>query len=410
MANEVEELAAAVDALLAVDVDGCDEVRLAEAVIAVQRERARLGVVAARLVARWERSAVWSADGSRTAAAALARDTMTSTQTAAHELRRARALGSMPAAEAAVAAGRLSLDHVDLLSRANRSWRDAVFAEHEADLVEQCAGLRFHQAVRVVNYWCQHADAVAADEQAQRDRDAAHLHASTTLDGTVVVGGLLDPVGGLIVTNELKRLERELYLADKKAGAVRTASQRRAAALVQMARRSTGATGTPARPLFTVLVGAENVERLCELANGTVVAPGALTPWLATAMVESVIFDGPSTVISVSRKRTFTGAIRRAIQVRDRHCQHASGCDVPAEDCDIDHITLYSEGGLTAQSNGRVGCPPHHRHPDKRDHPTPLLPRVVTRLDELVAHIRWRQQHGIPAGPDDDHQGAEDAA
>jgi hypothetical protein len=112
----------------------------------------------------------------------------------------------------------------------------------------------------------------------------------------------------------------------------------------------------------------------------------------------------------VSRKRTFTGAIRRAIQVRDRHCQHASGCDVPAEDCDIDHITLYSEGGLTAQSNGRVGCPPHHRHPDKRDHPTPLLPRVVTRLDELVAHIRWRQQHGIPAGPDDGHQGAEDAA
>ena len=73
-----------------------------------------------------------------------------------------------------------------------------------------------------------------------------------------------------------------------------------------------------------------------------------LLPWMCTAMLESVIFDGPSTVLSVSRKRTFTGAIRRAIQVRDRHCQHPAGCDVPAGDCDVDHITPYGDGGLTA--------------------------------------------------------------
>jgi hypothetical protein len=48
-----------------------------------------------------------------------------------------------------------------------------------------------------------------------------------------------------------------------------------------------------------------------------------------------------------------TPGLRRAIEVRDRHCQHPSGCDVPAEECDIDHKVPYSEGGLTTQGNGR---------------------------------------------------------
>jgi hypothetical protein len=240
------------------------------------------------------------------------------------------------------------------------------------------------------------------------------VHASTTIDGTVVLDGTLDAVRGAIVTNELKRLEHELYLADKQAGIVRTASQRRADALVLMATRSTGATGTPARPLFTVLVGDRSLERLCELGNGTVIAPGALLPWMCTAMLESVIFDGPSTIISVSRKRTFTGAIRRAIQVRDRHCQHPSGCDTPAEDCDVDHTTEWSRGGLTAQWDGRIICPPQNRDKNKRDCDARPLPIVhVDRLDELRARTHWQRHHYPPNDNDndnDDHDDDEEAA
>ena len=111
-----------------------------------------------------------------------------------------------------------------------------------------------------------------------------------------------------------------------------------------------------ARPLFTVMVGDESLARVCELGNGTVIAPGALVPWMSTAMIESVIFDGPSTVVAVSRRRTFTGAILRAVQVRDRFCTHPSGCDVPAEHADVDHIEAYARGGVTAQWNGRIQC------------------------------------------------------
>ncbi len=311
----------------------------------------------------------------------------------------------MPATEAAVTAGDLSLDHVDLLGRANQPWRHAVFAEHEPTLVTECAKLRFPQAKRMVDYWCQRADAEAAESDAERQRQAAHLHASATLDGTVVVNGVLDPVGGKIVTDELSRLERDLYLADQRDGVTRTAAQRRAAALVEMATRSATAPakGKRPRPLFTVLIGDDSFARMCELANGQVITPGTLVPWLGTAELETVLFDGPTTVISVSRRRRFTGALRRAIQVRDRHCQHPSGCDEPADRGDVDHIVPVADNGPTSQFSGRIECWTHNRDATKHDHGAiPRPARPVTVLDELRARLRWRILHGYYDDPDDD--------
>ena len=66
------------------------------------------------------------------------------------------------------------------------------------------------------------------------------------------------------------------------------------------------------------------------------------------------------------RRRFFTGALRRAIEVRDRQCTHPSGCDVPAEECEIDHIQPYSRGGLTTQANGRCRCSVHNRQRNNR--------------------------------------------
>jgi hypothetical protein len=313
---------------------------------------------------------VWADDGSRSAAHRLARDTATAVGTARRELGRARHLESMPHTAHALAAGKLSVDHVDLLGRANRPWRDTVFADHEATLVEQCTKLRFAQAVRMVDYWCQRADAETAEADAERQRQAAHVHVSPTIDGTVVINGVLDRIGGTVVKSELARLERELYLADQRAGRLRTTSQCRADALVEMATRSatTPKRGRRPRPLFTVLIGDDTFTRLCELSTGQVITPGQLVPHLTTAHLETVLFDGPTTVISVSKRRTFTGALRRAIQVRDRHCQHPSGCDVPAEDCDVDHTVPYTAGGPTSQFNARLQCPPQNRNADKHDH------------------------------------------
>jgi hypothetical protein len=263
-------------------------------------------------------------------------------------------------------------------------------------LVEQCTQLRFAQAVKVVEYWMQLVDAAGCEDAAARQEDSAHLHASTTFDGMVRIDGVLEPVGGAVFSTELARLERELYLADEAAGVVRTAGQRRAAALVEMARRSAGNPDDTAsqRPLFTVVLGDDSFARLCELAAGTVITPGQLLPYLGPADLEVILFGDPFTAVAASNRRTFTGRLRRAIEVRDRHCQHPSRCDAPAADCDVDHIVPHSDGGPTDQFNGRLECRPHNRNPVKHDHgATPRPPREVTLLDELRALIRWRNKH-----------------
>jgi hypothetical protein len=122
------------------------------------------------------------------------------------------------------------------------------------------------------------------------------------------------------------------------------------------------------RPLITIHTGEGTFSKMCELSDGTVIAPGQVVPYLCEGDIERIIFDSPSRVIDVGvRERFFTGALRRAIQVRDRHCQHASGCDVPAEDCQVDHKVRYTDGGPTTQDNGRCYCATHNR--DRENHP-----------------------------------------
>ena len=123
-------------------------------------------------------------------------------------------------------------------------------------------------------------------------------------------------------------------------------------------------------PLFSVLVGYETFAGpICELANGTVVTPGSLAPWLTQAMIERVVFDSPSRVIDVGvRRRLFTGGLRRAIEVRDQECFHEF-CEERAADCQVDHIEPYGAGGRTVQHNGRAACPHHNRQRHRRQPP-----------------------------------------
>ena len=139
--------------------------------------------------------------------------------------------------------------------------------------------------------------------------------------------------------------------------------------MVEMAIRSSTAPADGQRPapLFSVFVGWETFHgMLCRLQRGDAVEPGALVPWLDAAWVERVVFDGPSKVIDVGvQRRIFSGATRRAVELRDQECFHPL-CDVPAANAQIDHIQPWSAGGLTVQDNGRVACGAHNRARNKR--------------------------------------------
>ncbi len=227
----------------------------------------------------------------------------------------------------------------------------------------------------------EHADPDGVEDSAASGEKARRFHLSQSWENMWFGDLVLDPISGAVVFNQLRRIESELFDADwagararlgdgaTSADLARTPAQRRADALVEMARRA-GSVPEGARrpdPLFTVVVGYETFAgRICELANGSAVSPGSLLEWLDEAWVERVVFDGPSRVIDVGvARRLFDGATRGAVQVRDRDCFHDT-CDEPAEGCQIDHIEPWSAGGATVAANGRPACGYHNRRRHRR--------------------------------------------
>jgi len=108
--------------------------------------------------------------------------------------------------------------------------------------------------------------------------------------------------------------------------------------------------------------------RICQLEQGPAVAPGSLLSWMDEATFERIVFaPGKRAECSIT-SRFFTGATRRAIEVRDLECRHEY-CDTTADKCQIDHIVPFSEGGLTTQGNAQVLCSFHNR--DRYERPPP---------------------------------------
>ena len=281
--------------------------------------------------------------------------------------------------EGAWLAGEVGEAHVDaLVTERERVWAER-FEADEAELVGFARDLGYRGFRRALAYWSQAADPDGAERRESEQREGRRLHLSQSFEGAWFIDGVLDPIAGEIVSTALRRIEDELFRDDwaeakervgegvRPSDLARTPAQRRADALVEMARRAgavaaDGGGRTP-DPLFTVLVGYETLAgRMCELASGTVVTPGALLPWLTPAWVERVVFDGPDRVKNVGpRRRLFTGATRRAVEVRDRRC-YSEYCDVPASRCEIDHVVPFSAGGPTVDGNGRPACHYHDRN------------------------------------------------
>ncbi|MFZ4720700.1 MAG: HNH endonuclease, partial [Ilumatobacteraceae bacterium] len=146
--------------------------------------------------------------------------------------------------------------------------------------------------------------------------------------------------------------------------------------------------------------GDETARHLCQLASGTVIPPEDLAEHLDHAVMQAFLFDGTNTVVATSSKRTFTGALRRAVLVRDKRCTHPSVCPTPAGECDVDHRRPAARGGPTNQFNGAAECPTHNRHPDLHGHPEPMPERALTMLDQFRVKARWAVRR-LDTEPDD---------
>jgi len=384
----------AVDEVLALDGDDLTDDELRAAMVELRRAQSRLAAAVTELTATFDARRAWADDGSRNAADWLCHHAHRPRSEAASDVRVGRQLRGMSMVRAAWRAGDLSPAHARVLARlAGHPRAGGHFRDGEAVLVDHARRLRFDDFECATRYWLAAADPDGPERDRRRDHDLRRFSLDVGIDGVGHAGGRMTPVGAATVGGALERIERQLFEADlaearsrlgdaaSAADLARTPAQRRHDALVEMAVRAVTAPpdGKRPAPLVTVMVGYEVFAgQICELARGTVIAPGTVAELLGhdATLLERAVFDGPDRLVELSAARTFRGTLRRLLEIRQRRCDHRT-CHVPADRCEGDHVIPWSVGGKTSRSNGRLQCGPHNRWSYEQTLPSGATSRVA---------------------------------
>lgn len=158
----------------------------------------------------------------------------------------------------------------------------------------------------------------------------------------------------------------------------RTETQRRADALVAMARAAAAnTTPTSGAPRATVnfLIDQDTFETcatggtpdpsrfrdvVCRTQTGRRLHPDDVVNTALVAHIRRVVHDSSGTVIDLGRRsRLFRGAARDAVMLLATVCAWL-GCDRPVHWCDADHSTGWKAHGATVPRNGAPLCRAHN--------------------------------------------------
>jgi hypothetical protein len=97
---------------------------------------------------------------------------------------------------------------------------------------------------------------------------------------------------------------------------------------------------------------------MARLAVQLVSGPDGLASVLRRGLLDAP-YNSKSVVLDVGYSATIPGAIRRAVQLRARHCEWP-GCDRPLAWCDIHHLRHKRDGGPTSVTDCAALCQFHH--------------------------------------------------
>ena len=309
----------------------------------------RVAAEVVRCAGGWDAVSAWADDGATSAAAWLAERAPLTRPAAARLLRSARLVRDHDDTAAALAEGVVSVAHVDVLASAAHG-RSVAYGEHEDSLLTAAEALTADDLVTVVRRWRELADHELARRDAAANFDRRHFHISATTGGGML-GGFLDPTATATVIRALDAQEPP----DPTGGVLppRSLSQRRADALVALCEAATrgGVTGDPDRraPAVAVDVVVDYETLLadgpldlqsarCDILGVGPVPRSAMERILCDTTLGRVLLRGRSEVLDLGRRsRTVSRALRRAVILRDEHCQFP-GCRIDAAWCDVHHV------------------------------------------------------------------------
>ena len=388
-----------IDALLTGDPAALDDRALGESLRALGRARARLDAAELAAVAEFDRRQAFTGDGMLNTKTWLAHETGVARKTAGYRVQQAKRLARFPLLGAVLAEGRVTEGHVTAMGRTLTPRTMQAAVRDEAMLVGYAVTLDADDFERVIATW----RAVNDPGPDPGGDEPSRLHVSALLAGRVRIDGELDLEDGVEFRAELEARYDELWHADQAADDTdplkhRTPSQRYAAALIDICRRSSAAgdtdtdtdgahhdeahhhdpaaaEATPARrPRTKQIIAVVDIDTLAgdptgraELEDGTPIPHEVLHRWACDSAIGRVVMRGASITVDVGRlTHTATDAQRRALTARDRGCI-IPGCKRKPRWCQAHHVQHWEHGGPTNLTNLVLLCHRHHKHVH-RDH------------------------------------------
>jgi hypothetical protein len=388
--NQISEL------LAGLDLAAVPGTELGACLVGFDRVESQVEAIKLECTTRFDKAGGWADDGALGLAPWLRSRTGASATAAYRQVRTARALQAAPVLRQAFRAGELSTAQLRLLAPLALGDTAGLFARDEPVLIAEAKTATAEASAQMVRYW----RALADDELGRPDQIAEQLEAnqslrvSETFQGAVVADMQLAPVEGAIWRDELDRLTEELWQASSEQERADVGvSRRRAAAQVEMAKRSAewraDQTGRLV-PLFVGVVDLDVLEgrtgRACQTDRGGRITPQAVHDWLDGADFAPLITGPGGVVLHFGRtRRIATRKQRQAVAIRDGHCTFP-GCDRPAGYADVHHLVPWEAGGGTDVDNLALLCHHHHHHTVHQAGFTP------SRDDQ--GQLWWRRPNG----------------
>lgn len=374
-AADVSPLHEAVDTLAAEALHNLSDHALGSDLVDIRRQIDRLEAEFMRRLHRFDRNHGALADGAVSTVSWLRGTCGVTAATAAQRVGMARVLAELPKTMESLCAGRSSFTNVSLIARLAEDVGVESTRTVEGTLVTAAEQLDPGR-MRYLTLLTRHRlDADGALEEDNRNHDRRWVACDQTYGGVFILRGELDAEGGAVVKTALDALSAPSGSDD-----VRTGSQRRADALVDIASRQLqigGADIHGQRPHLTLTasidtlqgqpgsepadvggIGPVHVETARRIACDSVrtlvtVAAVSDGPAAGGAAVQAM---APGTAASIRplsagrATRTIPPHIRTALALRDKGCRFP-GCDRPPGWTDGHHIKHWADDGPTELAN-----------------------------------------------------------
>ena len=290
--------------------------------------------------------------------------------------RRAEVTAVLPSFADALADGKVTAEHVDVLGRAMLGLSEAKQAElvsFESALLRSATSTRPDEWSKQVRGFVEEIDTSHTSNELQRGTTLTRLRIWQDKSRMVQLSGSLEPVAGERVWAAIRREANRLLAVNPELPPAERLSdeQATAQALVDLVAGGHAATAGSNPADLVVLVGLERLvgeprghearEQVCETSRGTRLPVDWVRRMAHEARLIPLVVDRAGLAVELdraSRQRLATFVQRLMLRSMHDTCV-VPGCDIPFDDCEVHHLARFN-GRNTRIANLAPLCSKHH--------------------------------------------------